>query len=725
MSADARAPRGSSAVAPAWLLGRSAMRQLVSAAERLFTPCPTCHEPHRGSRDSHISFLNVDDPRGRAYCHFCNPKDTAARVVQVRRNTYHDVMRIGDLSKLYDTSHIQQYTINNGKVIFLRARPQPPKPGSAGPACSHCHRVLMDPGSRFCSLECKLNREDGLAPMSAEEARAAGDSKKIKIPRRLAGSADSGPEGSDGGDAAAGQLRSAPPLPPWEAGTTSAAAGARRASPGGGSGRRRRTSGGSGLLYSDGGGDDWEDAQDAAVAAQLVPGRGGAAGHDMYSHGGLPPLPRSNLPGGASRRGGSAFAAGSSPFLQGARGTAAGGNAGMAARPQRSRQPSMRLADCVPEPLDLHYDELASPEGYDPQGQQPGQRCSQQYPYPCAPAIGLGAFGRANSAPLATAAAASESTGSGCGAGIGGTAAAAVGFPPTGVQTLRHATSTAPAGLAEYLLSLVRAKNGGVAATAAGAALPPRPPASQPPPACRTASVGGGTLPVRIFGQGGYGPGSLSDPAGAPAASTAPEQRRTVRRSSGGPGLPPAGPFPLPILPLFTGEGAGGGVAGSSAGSVGVGVGLKRRSQSFDAGAAGAAGFLAGAAINTGGGADDDDGEEDEDVEDPEVTSPMQREPGGGGRYDATDGLAVQLSSMLSPGRIGRTTRRHSYSAGQYADLGGGAAAVPCQQARAAAAQWGAWSAGYGCGGGGEEGDEAEARRVKPRKGRPQQAPLL
>ncbi|GLI58831.1 hypothetical protein VaNZ11_000595, partial [Volvox africanus] len=130
---------------------------LMDAAEGLFTPCPQCHELHNGSRDSHVSFLDVDDPFGRAYCHFCRPVSAGARVVQVRRNTYHDVMRIGDMSMLYDISGIQQYTINNGKVIFLRPRPQMPKQGYV-PNCYYCHRSLMDIGSRFCSLECKLNQ---------------------------------------------------------------------------------------------------------------------------------------------------------------------------------------------------------------------------------------------------------------------------------------------------------------------------------------------------------------------------------------------------------------------------------------------------------------------------------------------------------------------------------------------------------------------------------------
>ena len=109
-----------------WPLPREVVRT-ISKAEGFFTPCPTCHEAHNGTRDSHLSFMDVDEPHGRGYCHFCRPADPARRIIQIRRNTYHDVLRIGDMTKIYDVAQIQQYTINNGKVVFLKPRPQMPK----------------------------------------------------------------------------------------------------------------------------------------------------------------------------------------------------------------------------------------------------------------------------------------------------------------------------------------------------------------------------------------------------------------------------------------------------------------------------------------------------------------------------------------------------------------------------------------------------------------------
>lgn len=82
--------RGDASQDVIWCVNRDAVRKLVDAAERLFTPCTKCHKLHHGSRDSHVSFLNVDDPFGQAYCHFCCPDASAARVLQIRRNTYHD-----------------------------------------------------------------------------------------------------------------------------------------------------------------------------------------------------------------------------------------------------------------------------------------------------------------------------------------------------------------------------------------------------------------------------------------------------------------------------------------------------------------------------------------------------------------------------------------------------------------------------------------------------------
>ncbi len=43
------------------------------------------------------------------------------------------------------------------------------RPGAAGPSCRYCHRALMDPPSCYCSLECKLNIEDGVPPLTLEQ----------------------------------------------------------------------------------------------------------------------------------------------------------------------------------------------------------------------------------------------------------------------------------------------------------------------------------------------------------------------------------------------------------------------------------------------------------------------------------------------------------------------------------------------------------------------------
>lgn len=63
----------------------------------------------------------------------------------------HAVMRLADLCKLYDTSGIQPYTINNHRVAFLQPRPQVPK-WVAVPSYSSTHaREVTLVGPRNCS----------------------------------------------------------------------------------------------------------------------------------------------------------------------------------------------------------------------------------------------------------------------------------------------------------------------------------------------------------------------------------------------------------------------------------------------------------------------------------------------------------------------------------------------------------------------------------------------
>lgn len=133
---------------------------------------------------------------------------------QVRRSSYHDVVKMQDMSRFADIGGIQGalcccaapvlppiphlalpippalprlpllteplphrrhahcpcpagYTINSSKVIFLRRRPQPrPPKGAVGASvCTVCSRHLQDV-SQYCSLQCKMDASAGVKHVS-------------------------------------------------------------------------------------------------------------------------------------------------------------------------------------------------------------------------------------------------------------------------------------------------------------------------------------------------------------------------------------------------------------------------------------------------------------------------------------------------------------------------------------------------------------------------------
>ncbi|KAG0453113.1 hypothetical protein HPP92_025777 [Vanilla planifolia] len=157
-------------------------------------------------------------PRGGAFCLYCRSELHARhRVIQVtaafylsnpqillpsssesdrnvgeqiRRSSYHDVVRMAEIQKVLDISGVQTYVINSARVLFLNERPQPRASGKgASPhTCEICARSLLDP-FRFCSLGCKLvgikrNGDASFVPSPAGEEEAEAEAASSGVGRR-------------------------------------------------------------------------------------------------------------------------------------------------------------------------------------------------------------------------------------------------------------------------------------------------------------------------------------------------------------------------------------------------------------------------------------------------------------------------------------------------------------------------------------------------------------
>eukprot|EP01018_Ginkgo_biloba_P023994 Gb_29488 [translate_table: standard] len=127
---------------PAWL------EALLT--DKFFVACST----HLESRKNETNIFCVDC--SISICQHCLPRHRSHRLLQVRRYVYHDVIRLQDMQKLFECSHVQTYIINSARVVFLNQRPQSRPAKGLANSCENCERSLQE-SYRYCSVACKVD----------------------------------------------------------------------------------------------------------------------------------------------------------------------------------------------------------------------------------------------------------------------------------------------------------------------------------------------------------------------------------------------------------------------------------------------------------------------------------------------------------------------------------------------------------------------------------------
>ncbi|THU72793.1 hypothetical protein C4D60_Mb04t15920 [Musa balbisiana] len=66
----------------------------------------------------------LDGGPAGSFCFYCSSdRHSGHLVIQIRRSSYHDVVRVAEIQEVLDIRCVQTYVINSPRVLFLNKRP--------------------------------------------------------------------------------------------------------------------------------------------------------------------------------------------------------------------------------------------------------------------------------------------------------------------------------------------------------------------------------------------------------------------------------------------------------------------------------------------------------------------------------------------------------------------------------------------------------------------------